>query len=97
MTIQAALASSADLSNWLDSSIHGLEVPYRKAVMAWRCHYGGHGRVAVANALPRSHLRRGGRKQGDFHLPQSAEATRCCWSAAAEVTYRRNALARGRT
>jgi hypothetical protein len=26
MTIQAALESSADLSNWLDSSIHGLEI-----------------------------------------------------------------------
>ena len=27
MTIQAALARSADLSNWIDSSIHGLEIP----------------------------------------------------------------------
>jgi len=27
MTIQAALAWSADLSNWIDRSIHGLEIP----------------------------------------------------------------------
>ncbi len=27
MTIQPALARSADLSNWIDSSIHGLEIP----------------------------------------------------------------------
>ena len=27
MIIQAALARSADLSNWLDSSIHGLDIP----------------------------------------------------------------------
>jgi hypothetical protein len=27
MTIQAALARSADLSKWLDSSIHGLDIP----------------------------------------------------------------------
>ncbi len=27
MTIQAALARSAELSNWIDSSIHGLEIP----------------------------------------------------------------------
>lgn len=27
MTIQAALVRSADLSNWLDSSIHGLDIP----------------------------------------------------------------------
>jgi hypothetical protein len=27
MTIQAALARSADLSNWIDGSIHGLEIP----------------------------------------------------------------------
>ena len=28
MTIEAALAGSADLSNWLDSSIHSLEIPF---------------------------------------------------------------------
>ena len=27
MTIQAALARSADLSNWLDSCIHSLDIP----------------------------------------------------------------------
>ncbi len=27
MTIQAALVRAADLSNWLDSSIHGLDIP----------------------------------------------------------------------
>ena len=27
MTIQAALARSIDLSNWIDTSIHGIEIP----------------------------------------------------------------------
>ena len=27
MTIQAALARSAELSNWIDSSVHGLDIP----------------------------------------------------------------------